>query len=325
MSAWCGPALVLVLARAGERSETESSIPGSDPRSDSRPALRSSRRWADRPSPGRAIAREPCRRAFRPGRSIGMARAGRRPVAGQVEVEEQRIAIGGQQDVGRLDVSVGHVAAKRVVECLGQPGADPRDRLTVGKARQDFTSRPRRVNGRKLGSGDGVKVREQVDPRSRASVRSPAQPPGQRPESPPPERHADQVESVIVDPGVGDDLDDVGMPHPRQEPRLAGHSRRHLEHDQAILEVGLLGQKYAGETAAPQLATQDDKARSHRRLPVVNRARASSPSSGPEATAGTRHGAESAARAPSCVVETGRGNRETSGLQPSASDRQNSR
>ena len=100
-----------------------------------------------------------------------LAQAGRRPVAGQVEVEEQRVAVGRQQDVGRLDVSVGHVAAKRVVECLGQPGADPRDRLAVGEARQHFTSRPRRVNGRKLGGGDGIKVREQVDPRSRASCR----------------------------------------------------------------------------------------------------------------------------------------------------------
>ena len=53
-------------------------------------------------SPAPATARGPCRRVFRPGRSIDWLEAGRRPVAGQVEVEEQRVAVGGQQDVRGL-------------------------------------------------------------------------------------------------------------------------------------------------------------------------------------------------------------------------------
>ena len=86
----------------------------------------------------------------------------------RLKSSKQRVAVGGKQDVGRLDVAVSHVAAKRVVEGLGQPGTDPRDRLTVGEAREHFAGRSRRLNGRKFGSGHGIKIGEQVEPRDGA-------------------------------------------------------------------------------------------------------------------------------------------------------------
>ena len=65
------------------------------------------------------------------------------------------------------------------------------------------------------------------------------------------------MERTVVDSCVRDDLDDMSVAYPREEPRLSGHCFRDLEHDQAIFEVRLFGQKNASESAAPQLSLQD--------------------------------------------------------------------
>ena len=55
---------------------------------------------------------------------------------GEMEVEQQRLAVGGEQDVRRLDVEMDEPAFVGVVERLGQARADPADGIDVRHAPQ---------------------------------------------------------------------------------------------------------------------------------------------------------------------------------------------
>src|SRR5207253_6189073 len=51
--------------------------------------------------------------------------------ARQVEVEEHRLAIGGEQDVGRLEVEVHQAALMGVLESIRQGRSEPADGLRI--------------------------------------------------------------------------------------------------------------------------------------------------------------------------------------------------
>ncbi len=59
---------------------------------------------------------------------------------GEVEVEEHGHAVGGDQDVGWLDVAVEDAALVGVIEGLGQPGAPPGDGPVMRSAFQGGTA-----------------------------------------------------------------------------------------------------------------------------------------------------------------------------------------
>ena len=65
------------------------------------------------------------------------------------------------------------------------------------------------------------------------------------------------MKTNISHQGVGKDLDDVGVPHPRQQPGLSGLARRNLHDDETVFKVDLLGQEDPGEAAAPELAAKE--------------------------------------------------------------------
>ena len=50
---------------------------------------------------------------------------------GEIEVEKHRLAVGGQQDVGRFDVPVKHAAHVRVLQSFGQTCDQPRRGLNI--------------------------------------------------------------------------------------------------------------------------------------------------------------------------------------------------
>ena len=70
------------------------------------------------------------------------------------------------------------------------------------------------------------------------------------------ERHADELERAVVDLGMRQDLDDVGVPDPGQQPGLSRRPGRDLHDDLTVLEVGLLGQEDPGESPSSQLAAE---------------------------------------------------------------------
>ena len=62
-------------------------------------------------------------------------------VLGQVEVEQHRPAVVGQEDVGRLEVAVQDSAAMGMAQSVGELTAEREDRLDVGQTLPDATSR----------------------------------------------------------------------------------------------------------------------------------------------------------------------------------------
>ena len=54
-------------------------------------------------------------------------------VGGQVEVEQQRLAVVAEQDVGRLEVAMEDAALVGVGQPVGQAGGQPEDRLDVAE------------------------------------------------------------------------------------------------------------------------------------------------------------------------------------------------
>src|ERR1022692_4129821 len=59
---------------------------------------------------------------------------------------------------------------------------------------------------------------------------------------------------------MGNNFDNMSVPHSRQQPWLAGWARRDLHHEQTVFEVDLLGQKDACEAASSQLAAKEIRA-----------------------------------------------------------------
>ena len=82
---------------------------------------------------------------------------GKLPVDREVEVEQQRRAIGGEQDVRRFDVAVRDSSLVSVIEPLGQAATIQARRPGIGGMAQEVADRPRGVSQAKFGRGDPVK------------------------------------------------------------------------------------------------------------------------------------------------------------------------
>ena len=229
------------------------------------------------------------------GRHVGerAADGGRRGVGvsldvlGEVEVQDQRLAVVGHQDVGRLQVAMEDAPPVGVRQAVGDPRADPEDGVDVGESaegpegiRLDGGGLAGRVGGGpRFGRGAGHRA-------GRAEVgvggllgralgpRPLARPPGgqaldedlagvgealplldvgeqvgQR--RPAEEGHADRVERRgVVD---REDRHDVGVLELGQRLRLAARLGRDLQSDQPIGQVLLPGQEDPAEGPSPQL------------------------------------------------------------------------
>ncbi len=84
-------------------------------------------------------------------------------VLGHAEVAEERLAVGGEEDVGRLDVAVEHAPAVGRAEGVGDAGQDG-DGLARGQpAPLDQEVVERAAPGQRHDDGDAVAVVEHVD------------------------------------------------------------------------------------------------------------------------------------------------------------------
>ena len=110
---------------------------------------------------------------------LGPSRSGPVPrIAGQVEVQEHRQAVLGDEDVGRLDVAVQHAALVRMLQSLGQPRPPPGDGPGVCPPSQGVPARRSWPVVARAGAG---RARRRARPRS---VRPPRPGrPGPAPES----------------------------------------------------------------------------------------------------------------------------------------------
>ena len=178
------------------------------------------------------------------------------PADGEVEVEQHRVAVGGDQDVRRLDVAMQNASRIGVVQRLGESGDGPTDGLRIGHRREDLprgTLRGRRGVAFRL---DAVDVGEEIGPGAwfRPRFSTFAQQGGQSGSAQ--ESHHDHLKGVAVDHRRGQNLDDVRMAGPSQQQGFLGDPRGDLHHDEAVVEVGLLGEKHLGERAPAQVGDQ---------------------------------------------------------------------
>ncbi len=113
--------------------------------------------------------------AGRPADAIGPGGLGLADFVSQVKVEQHRLAVAGQQHVGRLDVQVHQAALVGIVQGVGQARADPADRLLVGRLLQKADGRPvgigRRVEFALLGR-QHLGNRQAAQPAGAADVQS---------------------------------------------------------------------------------------------------------------------------------------------------------
>ena len=92
----------------------------------------SKRRPGRRPFAGRRRMPRICSGAMYGSVPPARARSASFASCGQVEVEQHRLAVVGDQDVGRLDVPVHDAALVGMGQGVGQPLADPQDGIDVG-------------------------------------------------------------------------------------------------------------------------------------------------------------------------------------------------
>ena len=82
-------------------------------------------------------------------------------IVGQVEIQQHRLAIVGQQHVGRLQVAVDDAAIVGVRQAVGQLAPDPQDRLNVGLALEAVEQSPREF----LGERSDIRTAQEARPR----------------------------------------------------------------------------------------------------------------------------------------------------------------
>ncbi len=209
------------------------------------------------------------------GLGLGLGVAG---AAGQVEVQQHRLAVEAHQDVRRLDVVVQHAALVRVLQPVGQAGHDPRRRPVVVQAAQQVErGRARAAHGRLRGdflhlaraglarallcrrldrSLDGLQGPHQLLALRRPGVGRPQvlQDVGQAGAAEVRHAHGPQAGLAVLVDGV--DGDDVGVLQLRQRLRFRSLRGGALDDDPPTGQVALLGQEDAGEGAAPQLLAE---------------------------------------------------------------------
>ena len=98
---------------------------------------------AGRPQRGQLLRRHERRRAPQPLRGA----VGSQRLAREVEIQQHRLAVGGDEHVGRFQVQVDQAALVSIVQGVRQAGADPADRLHIGRLIQQLPDRT--VDGRR--------------------------------------------------------------------------------------------------------------------------------------------------------------------------------
>ncbi len=183
------------------------------------------------------------------------------PVNSQVEVEQRRMTVRREEDVGRFDVAVRNAASMGMIQGLGEPGADPGRRLRESQGAEQLTRRACQARAGMFRGRAAVQRLEEVVPRLPSSNR----PQDDIERRAPQERHAeDEQASLLIAPTRGtrkghalQDLHDMGMTGLPHELRLGRATRAHLQGDKAVAQVMLLRQEDARERAAPELAEQE--------------------------------------------------------------------
>ena len=111
-----------------------------------------------------------------------------------------------------------NVAALRMVQGVGQTGRDPGHGRQSVRLLRISRAGIRRIDAGVLGGSDGVEIPEQIT--SRAT--RPADPAAMLEDGcegrTTQERHADELKSSVIDYGMRQDLDDVGVPCPCKKP-----------------------------------------------------------------------------------------------------------
>ena len=184
-------------------------------------------------------------------------------IFGEVEVQQHRLAVVGQQDVGGLQVPVDDAPPVRVGQPVGQPHGQPEDRLDIGQALRrgagsEGPDAPGSVGGHPHVahplSCPGLDPVQQVLPRVRQ--RRPAsqirEDVGERGRAE--ERHADGLEGVRLMDRV--DRHDVGVLQLGERPRFVEEVRGDLQDHEAVGQLALPGQVDAAEGARPSSASR---------------------------------------------------------------------
>lgn len=183
------------------------------------------------------------------GRQIG----GLGPIDGEVEVEEHGDGERGDQDVGGFEVAVGDTAVPGGVEGISQPRDDPGDGMGVIERGDEVVGQGVSGLGREFRGADLLEGQEQIVARAAAAQR------GQdlREAGATEEGHAEEEQGIIVGRGMGEDLDDMGVPGAGEQAGFERGFARNLEDDVAVVEIGLTSEEDAGEPTAAELAFQE--------------------------------------------------------------------
>ena len=104
-------------------------------------------------------------------------------VGGQVEVEQQRLAVVAEQDVGRLEVAMEDAAFVGVGQPVGQAGGQPEDRLDVAEPADALELGGRPDLGRSRGATADPLIARGRRPRAGPCRRSSSELPGRGPAS----------------------------------------------------------------------------------------------------------------------------------------------
>jgi hypothetical protein len=205
---------------------------------------------------------EVLRRHVRQGAAEHLRRRLVRPAPGrarQVEVQQHRPPVGRDQDVRRLDVAVQHAVLVRVLQGLGQPRADPGDRVAVRQGRQRRLG-PRRGLAR-LGRLARLERRQDLQDLGPGHRRAhPGLVEQSRQRHPAEIRHAQQMQPRGRVDAVREDRHDVRVLEPGQGLRLVAAAARHLQHDGAVGELALGGAEDPRQSAAAQLLMEQEAA-----------------------------------------------------------------
>jgi hypothetical protein len=180
--------------------------------------------------------------------------AGAEGRAGEVEVQEHGLAVGGEEDVGGLEVEVNQAALMGEVEGVGEGGGGPADRLGVGDAGEHLAGGA--VGGgrcRLLDAVDGVE-----DVAAGALVqRHGGEGFKERGEGGAAEAgHAEDAEVAVGVVADGVEGDDVGVLEAGEGEVLSALERGELEHDGSVGEGGFGGEEDATVGAAGELGEE---------------------------------------------------------------------
>ena len=173
-----------------------------------------------------------------------------------MKVEQHRLAVAGQQHVGRFQIQVQQAALVSVVQGVGQAGADPADGMFVRLAGQQLQRRAferqrrrrltlqlhqgfRQPPAAALFGGAIVERRQHRIQTGAAEI-----------------RHAERPQAAFGKILHEIQRDNAGVLQARQREVLGDFQRGQLDHDRPIRKRWLRGQEYAAGRPAAQFAEQ---------------------------------------------------------------------